>query len=426
MTTAKAPSATVAPAAVLIVDDEELIVYAVREMLAAEGYRVVTSMNARDALVCLEQDRFALVLTDQRMPGLSGLEFLSQVKQVQPDATRVLMTGALDLATVIDAINQGEIYRFIVKPWIKEELLATVKNAVQRYELIEQNTRLQQATQAMNCELAALNQSLGQKVAREAEQNRQLADMNQALEQNLQRSVELCLKTMATFYPSLGVQAKRVFELCQSMGMGLNLPANQRQILEISALLHDVGLVGVPRRLIRLWETNPEVLSTAELALVQQHPVMGQELASFIHNLSEVGVIIRAHHERFDGTGYPDRFAGDDIPWLARLLSAAVCYVENDQGDREALAVVRRESGRSLDPEAVRVLVCHLRPTPPRKEREIPLSDLEAGMVLAKSIYTANGLLLIPEGQLLNKPYIDKLRNHNRVNPIRQSLLVYC
>ena len=103
----------------------------------------------------LQQERFALVLTDQRMPGPTGLEFLGRVKKIQPDATRVLMTGALDLATVIDAINQGEIYRFIVKPWIREELLATVANAIQRYELIGQNTRLQQATQAMNRELAA-------------------------------------------------------------------------------------------------------------------------------------------------------------------------------------------------------------------------------------------------------------------------------
>lgn len=426
MTTAQASSETTAPAAVLIVDDEELILLTVQKLLEMAGYRASTAHNAEEAMVHLGREKFALVLTDQRMPGQSGLEFLAQVKQTQPDATRVLMTGGLDLATVIDAINQGEIYRFIVKPWMKEELLATVKNAVQRYELIAQNTRLHQATQAMNRELAALNDSLAEKVVREAEQNRQLADMNKALEQNLQRSVELCLKTMETFYPSLGVQAKRVHELCHSLAEGLQMPANQRQVLEISALLHDVGLVGVPRRLIRLWQTNPEVLNTAERALVEQHPVMGQQLASFIHNLSDVGGIIRAHHERFDGTGYPDRCAGENIPWLARVLSVAVSYTENDQQNRDALEIVRRGSGKVFDPEAVRVFIRHLRPTKQRNEREIPMADLQAGMVLARGIYTANGLLLIPEGQVLNEPYIDKLRNHNRVNPIKQTLLVYC
>jgi response regulator RpfG family c-di-GMP phosphodiesterase len=426
MTTAQASSETAKLASVLIVDDVEAILLTVQKMLELEGYRVSTALNAEMAMMHLGREKFALVLSDQRMPGQSGLEFLAQVKQIQPDATRVLMTGGLEMTTVIDAINQGEIFRFIVKPWIKEELLATVKNAVQRHELIAQNARLQQATQAMNRELAALNDSLAEKVAREAEQNRQLADMNKALEQNLQRSVELCLKTMETFYPSLGVQAKRVHERCCAMAEGLHLPTNQRQVLEISALLYDVGLVGVPRRLIRLWQTNPEVLNSAERALVEQHPVMGQQLASFIHNLSDVGGIIRAHHERFDGTGYPDRRSGENIPWLARLLSVAVSYTENALQNRDALEIVRRGSGKAFDPEAVRVFIRHLRPTQQRNEREIPMSELQAGMVLAKGIYTANGLLLIPEGQVLNEPYIDKLRNHNRVNPIKQTLLVFC
>jgi hypothetical protein len=153
---------------------------------------------------------------------------------------------------------------------------------------------------------------------------------------------------------------------------------------------------------------------------------MGQQLASFIHNLSEVGDIIRAHHERFDGKGYPDGLAGEQIPWLARLLSVAAGYAECDRLDQDAVEFIRKNSGGAFDPEAVRVFIRYLRPTAPRKEREIPLSQLKAGMVLARGIYTANGLLLIPEGQVLNEPYLDKLRNHNRVNPIKQSLLVCC
>ena len=426
MTSAPTFPAASPPFSVLVVDDEEMLLLAYKEMIEGAGYRVVTAPSAVDALTLLGKETFALVLTDQNMPTLNGLEFLAEVKQVQPDTTRVLMTGMLELSTVIEAINQGEIYRFVVKPCLREELLVTVKNAVQRYDLIRQNALLQQTTQAMNCEMAELNQSLANQVAREAEQNHQLADLNQALEQNLQRSVELCLKTMQTFYPSLGVQAKRVYELCHAMAEGLELPTHQRQILEISAWLHDVGLVGVPRRLIRLWQNTPEVLNPAELALVQQHPVMGQELASFIHHLSDVGVVIRSHHERFDGTGYPDQRAGDNIPWLGRLLAVAVGYAENDGVNRDALAVIQRGSGKAYDPEAVRVFTRHRPHSMTRKEREVLMSELRSGMVLAKGIYTPGGLLLIPEGQILNEPYIDKLRNHNRVNAIKQSLLVYC
>jgi len=404
MTAAQDSATAPTPASILLVDDEEMLLLAYKTMLDREGYRTVAAPSAVEAMKHLAAEKFALVLTDQNMPQFNGLDFLARVKEVQPDATRVLMTGAVDLSTVIEAINKGEIFRFIVKPCLREDLLATVKNAVQRFELIEQNALLQLATQTMN---------------------RELAEVNQALEQNLSRSVELCLKTMQTFYPTLGAQAKLVHELCCAMADGLDLPPNQRKILEISAWLHDVGLVGVPRRLIRIWENSPATLKPAELALIQQHPVMGQELAGFVHNLSEVGYVIRAHHERFDGTGYPDGLAGETIPWLARLLAVAVAFAENDEPGRDGLALITRGSGQAFDPEAVRVFTRYRRPTTVRNQREILMSELRSGMVLAKGVYTASGMLLIPEGQVLNDPYIDKLRNHNRVNPIKHSLVVY-
>ena len=106
-------------ASVLIVDDEEVLVLAYKEMFESEGYRTVAALSAVDALKHLEEEEFAVVLTDQNMPRENGLEFLAKVKSIQPDATRVLMTGVLDLSTVIQAINKGEIYRFVVKPCLR-------------------------------------------------------------------------------------------------------------------------------------------------------------------------------------------------------------------------------------------------------------------------------------------------------------------
>lgn len=425
------PSAVTTPSAarVLVVDDEELIVLALRETLTKEGYSVATAVSAEQALDLVSQEEFALILTDQKMPGLTGLQLLSEAKKIQPHATRVLITGVLDLDTVIASINKGEIYRFIVKPWLREELLATAANAVQRHDLICRNLALQHATQVMNQKLNELNRTLEIQVAREAEQNTQLGQLNRALEQNLNRSVELCVNTLQNFCPGLGGQARRVVELCRTMADSLDLPPEKRQILEMSAWLHDIGLVSVPRRLIKLWQNNPKVLNATELAQIKQHPALGQELAGFVHHLSEVGTVIRAHHERFDGSGYPDGLAGDAIPWLGRILAVAVAYAECAPRDWEpqAIETIQKGSGSVFDPEALRVLVrCRPRSSMPYKEREILLSELKSGMILAKGIYAANGLLLIPEGQILNDPAIDKLRNHNRVNPIHQSLLVYC
>ncbi len=412
---------------ILVVDDEEIVLVALRETLQRENYQVVTTPNAVQALSILREQSFSVIITDQQMPMLTGLEFLAQVKQIQPDATRILITAVLSLNTVIDAINKGEIYRFIVKPWLREELLATVKNAVQRYELICKNTVLQAATLEMNEKLRKLNSALEEQVARVAEQNAELENLNLALQQNLKQSVEMCLKTLQTFYPTLGSQARRVFEICKAMADNLKLPQDQRQTLEISALLHDIGLMGVSRRLIKRWSQTPESLTDAERAVVHQHPILGQELASFVHDLQSVGTIIRAHHERFDGAGYPDKLGGENIPWLARLLAVAVAYAESNLDPHSAAETVARASGTWFDPEAVRVFLRSLpQAAVPRKQREVLLSELQPGMILAKGIYTSNGILLIPDGERLSETYIDKLRNHNRISPIAQSLLVYC
>jgi len=412
---------------ILIVDDEEIVLMALRDTLAREGYNVVASPHAIHALSVLKEQKFSVVITDQQMPMVTGLEFLAQVREIQPDATRILITAVLSLSTVIDAINKGEIYRFIVKPWLREELLATVKNAVQRYELISHNAHLQAATQAMNIQLQQLNVALESQVARVAEQNSQLQDFARSQEENLRRSVELCVQTMRTFYPTVGTQARRVAALCQTMAAGCELSASQKQTLEISGNIYDVGLVGIPRQLIKRWQDTPDKLSDAEWTLIHQHPILGQELAAFVQHLTAVGPTIRGHHERFDGGGYPDGMAGENIPWLARLLAVAVAYAESNLEPKQATEMISQGSGTAFDPEAVRIF---LRTAPkavvPGKQRVVPLAELQPGMVLAEGIYSENGMLLIPDGQRLTATYIDKLVNYNRINPISQLLLIYC
>lgn len=412
---------------ILIVDDEEIVLVALRDTLVHEGYKVVASPHAVHALSVLKEQQFSAVITDQQMPMVTGLEFLAQVKQTQPDATRILITAVLNLGTVIDSINKGEIYRFIVKPWLREELLATVKNAVQRHELICSNAQLYASTLAMNEKLTQLNRELELKVKREAEQNERLEQLTRAQEENFRRSVQLCVQTMQTFYPTLGSQARRVYELCKAMAKGLNLTPEETQTLEISAWIHDIGLVGVPRQLIRRWQQSPGSLTDAEMALVQHHPILGEELARFAHHLQGVGPTIRGHHEQFDGGGYPDRLRGEGIPWLARLLAVAVAFAESDRDQQHAAEMISEGSGSAFDPEAVRAFLRSLpKATVPGKQREVLLSELRPGMILAQGIYTSTGILLIPDGQRLTATYIDKLVNHNRINPISQSLLVYC
>jgi response regulator RpfG family c-di-GMP phosphodiesterase len=415
------------PHRILIVDDEEIVLIALRETLARAGYHVSTAPDPLPALEMMQTQQFAVIISDQQMHSMTGLDFLTKAKMLQPDASRMLITAVLSLDTVIEAINRGEIYRFIIKPWLREELLVTVQNAVHRFELLTRNNSLQATTLAMNEKLTELNRELELQLSRGSEQNAKLQELNDALQNNLAHSIQLCVQTMQTFYPTLGNQARRAFEVCRSMAEVANLSADQKLILEIAAWLHDIGLIGVPRHLIRKWQSESESLNEAERLLIEHHPILGQEIAPFVHHLEGVGKIIRAHHERFDGKGYPDNLVASEIPWLARLLAVAVSFAESNLEQEDAIQAIRMESGTMFDPEAIRVFVRAIpRAAVPRKEREILLSELTPGMVLAKGIYTSNGLLLIPEGQELSATYIDKLLNHNRINPINQSLVVYC
>jgi response regulator RpfG family c-di-GMP phosphodiesterase len=412
---------------ILVVDDEEVIAAALGEILRQAKYDVVTLSQPLAALEQIKNREFSVIITDQRMPDLSGLELLAEARRLQPNATRILITGVLNLETVIEAINQGEIFRFIVKPWLREEFLATVSNGLQRYELLRQNANLQNVTRTVNEQLTQANGLLEEKIGVVALQNEQLAQMNRVLEENLTRSLELSVQTLEAFYPALGAQTRCVAQVCDSIATVLELPADERRILESAARLYDIGLVALPRHLVRKWLESPQLLDPGETELIRQHPIHSQGLARFGTGSDKVGEIIRAHHERFDGGGYPDAVGGEKIPWLARLLAAAVGYASSNSPPTEAFASIKLGTSSLYDPEAVRVL---LRALPlaglPSKERSVSLKELVPGMILARAIYSHNGLLLVPEGERLNADYIQKLSLHNRNHPLAQTLVVYC
>jgi response regulator RpfG family c-di-GMP phosphodiesterase len=355
---------------ILVVDDEEMVLTVLRETLQQAHYDVVTSGDPREALEELRKQEFSVIITDQRMPGLSGLQLLAQARELRPNMTRILITAVLNLDTVIDAINKGEIFRFIVKPWLREEFLATVQNGVQRYELLCHNAHLQEATRAMNQEFAEVNDSLKKQLKFVGQQNQQLTEMNQVLEGNYSRSLDLSAGILLTFYPDLGHQARRVTELCRAMADLLELSSEDRRILESSGRLHDIGFIGVPRQIIRRWQESTESLEAAERALVEQHPILGQELASRASGLDKLGEVIRAHHERWDGTGYPDQLRGEKIPRLARLLAVAVAYASSRLPPAERLEEIKMAAGSAFDPEAVSVLFRALPLVPPSPAKE--------------------------------------------------------
>ncbi|HEY8995976.1 MAG TPA: HD domain-containing phosphohydrolase [Lacunisphaera sp.] len=411
---------------ILIVDDEPVVLGALKETLERERYHVVACSSPVKALAILAERQFAVIISDQRMPEMLGLDFLVESRKTHPNASRILVTAVLALPTIVEAINRGEIFRFIAKPWLREELLATVRNAIQRHDLIVRNEVLQARSQQLNAQLTVANSELEQKV-RDLEIEQQKLDFaNTELHSRYESSLELCRRILTAYDPVLGGQAKHLVEFATKMGETEHFSPEEKQALHSAAWLCDLGLIGVSRELLRTFRSAPASLTERERGALHNHPVYSQTLASLVDPRPDIGAIIRAHHERFDGSGYPDGLMGKNIPWAARCLAVAVGYVESGLPKQAAIDQLLAKSGTFYDPEAVRLFlkVSNL-VNLPRSVREILLDELEPGMVLASGIYSPHGLLLIGEGQLLGPATIAKIHDHNQITPISQRLLVY-
>ncbi len=413
------------PPTILVVDDEPVVLTALQQTLERNQFHVVACSSPLKALALVTEREFAVIISDQRMPEMLGLDFLIECRRIRPQSSRILITAVLSLATIVDAINKGEIFRFVAKPWLREELLATVRNAVQRHELVTQNEALQAETMRLNNELTSANTSLELKVRDLEEQRQKLDTANRDLAASYENSLELCRRILTTFDPILGGQARTLLEFATKMSETDLFNDRERHALRAAAWLCDLGLIGVPREMLRAFRTKPGQLTERELAMLHHHPIYSQTLAALVDNRAEIGEIIRAHHERFDGRGYPDSLAGEAIPWPARCLAVAVGFVESGLAKSAAIDAILAESGKAYDPESVRLFlkVTHL-VNLPQQVREITLNELEPGMVLASGIYSPHGLLLVGENQHLSPGTIAKIRSHNQVTPISQRLLV--
>src|SRR5580704_1566060 len=142
---------------ILIVEDDPMVLATLKVTLEREQFHVVTSSDPRQALELLTKYDFAVIVSDYRMPEMTGLDFLVECRRRCPHSSRILLTAVLNLATVVDAINRGEICRFIAKPWLREELVSAIRDAVQRHDLIIHNQALQAETERLNQQLMAAN-----------------------------------------------------------------------------------------------------------------------------------------------------------------------------------------------------------------------------------------------------------------------------
>jgi adenylate cyclase len=441
---------------IMAVDDETAITKALQRLFRRENYRILTASSAPEALDLLEnfEKSVSLIISDQRMPEMSGSQFLEQAKKIFPHAIRFLLTGYSDMDAVVDAINKGGIHRYLSKPWNDEDLKLQVRQSLEQYELVLENKRLLALIHKQNKELQAFNRQLEKKVEERSREilvkNKELSRLNKELKSSLYNTVRSFASLIEMQSPLLAVHGRNVSHLSREMAQLLDLPENEISHIEIAGLLHDVGKIGFPKKLVEYKETN---FSSDEKVLFKKHPEEGQNVVRLIKNLDHVGLLIRSHHEQYDGRGYPDQLSGEMIPLGSRIIAVADVYdkivnlkvnakhyiddfikeqdpsknylPEDQLLQHAAIHHLKRFAFTWYDPDIIKEFLKFINNQVPFKdEKEITVNELTAGMVLTRSLYTGRSRFLLPYNTELTDEYIERLKIIHKNDPITDAVYV--
>lgn len=401
----------------LFVDDESSILSALRRLFRPHGYRILVAESGRAGLEVLANEPVDLVISDMRMPEMDGAQFLKEVCSRWPNVTRILLTGYADMTSTVAAINEGGIYRYISKPWDDNEILLVVREALERQRLIAENERLTALTQQQNETLKALNAGLEQKVA---ERTREVQQALNELKKTFMATVQVCagLVELRAGHAAqqLSGHGRRVAEHARQVARRMQLSDADIQNAMLSGLLHDIGKIGLPDDLL----ARPfNLLSPEQRALVMKHAAQGQQLLMPIEKLHDCALIIRHHHEHYDGSGYPDHLQGMAIPLGARILAVANDYdalqigtlVQRPLKPAEALTFLIDNRSKRYDPMVVDAFVAYLAETRKSQVSELPVRalHLKPGMVLSRDLIHHDGFLLLAHGTSLTPDIITQL-----------------
>ena len=415
----------------LLVDDEQSVLSALRRLFRRDGYEVATAANAAAALAQIARRPPHLIICDQRMPGMSGVELLAQLRRRCPDAVRILLTAYADTDAAVAAINEGRIYRFIHKPWNDDELRATVKEALEQRHFEQEDQALTEKVAEQNAELRGLSAELEERVRKRTEQ---LRDREHELEGGFAEGVRCLVGLLELRDGELAAHSKRVSAWSRGLADQLGMPEDAAFDVEIGSLLHDVGKIGLPGS--GLTKAPRRLLGGTDEHL-RRHPVDGQAIIHMVTALRMAGFIVRHHHERWDGQGYPDGRRGIAIPIGARIVAIADAYDHGlrgstglfGMGERHTPTRLRKGRGSLYDPELVDLFV-ETRPAATMAEHgvaevRIPVRKLSPNMVLARNLYDRRGRLVSPEGQVLQLTHIQQLQKLVSAKAIAGPVYVY-
>src|SRR5713226_512315 len=325
---------------ILIVDDEAPIRALLGEHLQLVGYQVSLAANGVAALKLLAGSEFDLVLTDVRMPGMNGLELLAEIVRTRPEVGVLMLTACEDLTLAVNAMRIGALDH-ILKPFRLSEITVSVQEALERRRnQLEQTQRMQLLEETVN--------------ERTVELRRMLDRLHDASEITL----EALVAALDAREHETKAHSKRVSEYTLYLAREMSVDATQLDIIRRGAMLHDIGKIGISDTIL----LKPGKLTEAEWVDMQKHPQIGYWILDGIEALKPASDVVLAHHEKYDGTGYPRKLHADQIPLGARIFSVTDCLdvMTSDRPYRNALTYeearteIAQFSGTQFDPDVVK------------------------------------------------------------------------
>jgi response regulator RpfG family c-di-GMP phosphodiesterase len=358
---------------VLFVDDDADFLAAMARSLRSSQFEVTTASSGSSALEILQRSGpFAVLVSDLRMPGMGGVELLGHARRLAPDTSRVLFTGQLDIEHALSAVNEGAIFRFIVKPCSTVMVAATIKAAM--------------------------------------EQNRLVTAERVLLEQTLRGSIQALTDVLGLTSPIAFGRATQLRQTVCALASSMRIAESWH--VEIAAMLSQIGYITLPPTTLEKVYKG-EVLSRPEQAMLSRMPAVAEQVLSHIPRLEPVLELLRYSQNRYDGAGVPGGPAGEQLPWGSRVLKVILDLDALEREYESQSLAFDTLLGRKgwYDPAILQTLVEIRKHTPQSEVREIPLADLVPGMILAKDVRCRNGTLYLARGQEITPSGLEKLKN---------------
>jgi response regulator RpfG family c-di-GMP phosphodiesterase len=423
------------PNRILFVDDEENVLRSLKRLFMSEDYTVLTALSGPDGLAVLKEVEVPVIVSDQRMPVMTGAEFLEKSRELSPDSVRIILTGYADVEAAIGAINRGGAYRYVSKPWNDNELLLVIKDAFDKYRLVKENKYLTKLTIQQNDELKKWSTELEfyvqQHTIELTNQNKELKKLNAKLKNNVSEVLGSLSGLIELRNRSMRNHSNNVALLSKSIAEEIGLTSLETETIAVGAQLHDIGKIGAPDIILI---KNIDELSSDEMAEYVKHPIRGQAAIDGIEDFRGPGILVRHHHEWYNGKGFPDGLKGENIPIGARIISIADSLDRTLQGEMRSIDTALIQIKSMLASQFDAALYASLEKAARKLfssiirndivEIELNTKDLSPGMILSRDVSTGTGLLLLRKGTVLNEKNIETLKRAVYLDPSKRGIFV--